>query len=58
MSDGNGVGTWQPASAASNAWLLTGNAGTVSGTNFIGTTDAQDLRFRTNNTDKMIIGVG
>ena len=30
-------------------WKLTGNAGTVNGTNFLGTTDAQSLDFRTNN---------
>ncbi len=40
-------------SSLSNDWKLTGNAGTVSGTNFIGTTDAQDLDFRVNNTVKI-----
>ena len=30
-------------------WKLTGNSGTTAGTNFIGTTDAQDLDFRVNN---------
>jgi hypothetical protein len=39
-------------SSLSNDWKLTGNAGTTSGTNFIGTTDAQDLDFRTNNIIK------
>ncbi|MCZ2393819.1 MAG: tail fiber domain-containing protein [Chitinophagales bacterium] len=34
---------------AANAWLLTGNAGTVDGTNFIGTTDSVPLNFRVNN---------
>ncbi|RZJ71989.1 hypothetical protein [Flavobacterium sp.] len=34
-------------------WNLTGNAGTVAGTNFIGTTDAIDLTTRTNNTERM-----
>jgi len=38
---------------ASNAWLLTGNSGTTPGTNFIGTTDAQDLVFKTSNTEKV-----
>src|ERR1035437_1970451 len=37
------------------AWLLSGNAGTAAGTNFIGTTDAQDLVFKTNNTEWMRI---
>jgi hypothetical protein len=31
------------------AWGLTGNGGTTSGTNFLGTTDAQSLDIRTNN---------
>lgn len=31
-----------------NAWSLTGNSGTVAGTNFIGTTDAIDLVFKYN----------
>ena len=35
-------------------WLITGNAGTSSA-NFIGTTDAQSLRFRTNNQVSGII---
>ena len=50
-----GVGlppVWQTLST--NNWSLTGNSGTGV-TNFIGTTDAQDLRFRTNNTEKMVI---
>ena len=33
------------------AWGLTGNSGTTAGTNFIGTTDAQDLVFKTNNIE-------
>lgn len=37
--------------STSDAWLLTGNAGTTAGTNFLGTTDAQDLVFKTNNTE-------
>lgn len=36
-------------------WTLTGNASTVTGTNFLGTTDNLSLRFRTNNTLKMIV---
>ncbi len=32
-----------------SGWSLTGNAGTTPGTNFIGTTDAQDLVIKTNN---------
>jgi hypothetical protein len=39
--------------ASGKPWLLTGNAGTVAGTNFIGTTDAIDFVVRTNNTEKL-----
>lgn len=45
---------WQMISAvgstptASNDWTTTGNAGTNSGANYIGTSDAVDLSFRTN----------
>lgn len=46
-SAGPGVApTWQPAGGG---WGLTGNAGTVDGTNFIGTTDNIPLNFRVNN---------
>jgi hypothetical protein len=38
------------AAAAANAWSLTGNASTTPGTNFIGTTDAQALVIKENNT--------
>jgi hypothetical protein len=37
------------------AWLTLGNAGTNPTTNFIGTTDAQPLVFRTNNLERMRI---
>ncbi|MHA4810548.1 autotransporter outer membrane beta-barrel domain-containing protein [Flavitalea flava] len=37
------------------SWSLTGNTGTSYLTNFLGTTDNTSLRFRTNNTQKMII---
>jgi hypothetical protein len=33
-------------------WSLTGNSGTTAGTNFLGTTDAQDLRFHTNGIER------
>ncbi|WP_336066993.1 hypothetical protein [Mesoflavibacter sp. CH_XMU1404-2] len=33
-------------------WSLTGNSGTTAGTNFLGTTDAQDLRLYTNNVER------
>jgi len=47
-SDANGVGDWQTVSDA-NAWKLTGNAGTIDGTNFIGTTDDIPFNIRINN---------
>jgi len=42
---------WQN-SGGSN-WLLTGNSGTNSGTNFLGTTDGNPLAFRTSNLERM-----
>ncbi|QNL22111.1 tail fiber domain-containing protein [Hyphobacterium sp. CCMP332] len=42
--------SWDPVVPG---WTLNGNAGTSSGTNFIGTTDAQDLTLRTNNIEKI-----
>jgi hypothetical protein len=38
-----------------SVWSLTGNAGTNYGTNFLGTTDNNSLRFRTNNTQGMML---
>ncbi len=37
------------------SWSLLGNSGTNPNTNFLGTTDNKSLRFRTNNTQKMIV---
>lgn len=45
-SDAFGVATWQPAGGG---WLLTGNAGTIDGTHFIGTTDNKPFNIRVNN---------
>jgi hypothetical protein len=42
-------------SIKSQAWLLKGNAGTNASSNFIGTTDAQDLVFKTNSIENMRI---
>lgn len=47
--------TWRPLINNATGWLTTGNAGTnggttaAAGTNFVGTTDNQNLDFRTNN---------
>jgi hypothetical protein len=45
--------SWQSATSLANGWSLSGNSGTTAGTNFIGTTDAVDLSFKTNNTEKL-----
>ena len=42
-------------SSGSNDWSLTGNTGTSTGTNFIGTTDAQNLQINTAGNPRMII---
>jgi hypothetical protein len=41
--------------SVSGGWGLTGNSGTTAGTNFIGTTDAQDVVFKANGTERMRI---
>jgi hypothetical protein len=51
-----GDGTWATVTSGSSGWGLTGTAGTISTTNFIGTTDAQALTFKTNNTVRMYLG--
>lgn len=43
------------SSGAAGPWSLTGNSGTNSYFNFLGTTDNTTLRIRTNNTEKMTI---
>jgi hypothetical protein len=40
------------AVGANTDWSLTGNAGTTAGTNFLGTTDAIDVRIKTAGTDR------
>jgi hypothetical protein len=56
-SAGAGVApTWINAStlpAPASAWNILGNSGTTAGTNFIGTTDAQDIVIKTNNIERM-----
>jgi hypothetical protein len=47
---------WVPLSTGNlSGWSLTGNTGTSSVTNFIGTTDAVDLVTKTNNAERMRI---
>jgi hypothetical protein len=57
-SDANGTATWQAIPAASIDWGRTGNAGTNASTNFLGTTDAVDLRIRTNNLERLSVTSG
>ncbi len=47
-SDAGGYATWQTLPAV-NSWSLSGNTGTVDGTNFLGTTDNIAFTIRTNN---------
>jgi hypothetical protein len=46
-SNATGVATWQ-AAAGGSGWGLTANAGTIDGTNYIGTTDDVPLSFMVN----------
>lgn len=43
------------ASTSDDSWSLDGNAGTTTGTNFLGTTDLQGLAFKTNNAERIRI---
>ncbi len=57
QTDASGNLSWvSPTSLVANSWSLTGNSGTNPATNFLGTTDAQPLVFRTNNDERMRIG--
>ena len=57
-SDANGLATWQIVPASTNNWSTTGNAGTSSSTNFLGTLDTQDLVMKTNNTERLRVYSG
>ncbi|MDQ6843212.1 MAG: hypothetical protein M3Z92_02510, partial [Bacteroidota bacterium] len=46
---------WSPLGIASSGWAITGNTGINPLTNYLGTTDNNSLRFRTNNTQRMKI---
>lgn len=58
QTDATGNVTWQnPNSALNNfAWTTTGNSGTNPTTNFIGTTDNNDVVFKRNNAKAGLIG--
>ena len=57
INDGNGNLTWTPQTSLA-LWSTSGNTGTTPGTNFIGTTDAQDLVFKTNGVEHIRITSG
>ena len=46
---------YNPSGTSTTAWNITGNAGTVAGTHFLGTTDAQDVVVKTNATENIRI---
>jgi hypothetical protein len=49
---------WVNVLTASSGWSLTGNAGTSPLINYLGTSDAQDLVFKTNATERLRITSG
>lgn len=51
-TNGSGTTTWTQLLTSNNAWTTIGNSGTNPSTNFLGTSDLQDLVFRTNNTER------
>ncbi|MFL9483318.1 tail fiber domain-containing protein [Chitinophagaceae bacterium LWZ2-11] len=48
-------GRWLFLSSYQPGWLLTGNTGINSGTNFLGTTDNISLRVKTNSVERMVV---
>lgn len=44
---------WRPLSSSTTAWNITGNTGTIAGTNFIGTTDSVDWIVKTKNVERI-----
>lgn len=51
----NGTSWTRVANGPNTNWSLTGNSGTSVATNFLGTTDANDLVFKTNSVERMRI---
>lgn len=49
------TGAVEKVPAGTFSWLTTGNSGTVPETNFLGTTDLNDLVIKTNNTERLRI---
>ena len=46
---------WTALSSATNNWMISGNAGTSTASNFIGTTDNASMAFRTNNVQRIML---
>lgn len=54
QTDGAGNVSWiNTTTIAPVGWKIAGNAGTIAGSDYIGTNDAQDFDFRTNNVLKL-----
>jgi hypothetical protein len=49
---------WVPLFSTANGWSLTGNGSTTAGTNYLGTSDAIDLVFKTTGSERMRIAAG
>ncbi len=52
-STGAGVLSWVDPTTASTSWQLSGNSGTNSSTNYIGTSDAQSLIFKVSGSQEL-----
>ena len=46
---------WSTLGISANNWLVTGNSGTSSASNFLGTIDNVSLRFKSNNIERMVL---
>src|ERR1035437_8053858 len=57
-SQGSGTPIWADGGGGASGWALTGNAGTTYKTNYIGTSDAQDLQIRVRNAQSGVIEGG
>lgn len=64
VADNNGFLSINPSLSSGGAWSLMGNGGTNPPTNFLGTTDANDLVIKTNSTEALrvtssqFVGIG
>ena len=56
-TNGSGTLSWATASGGGSGWLLTGNSGTTTGINFVGTTDGQGLTFKVNSVTAGFLGL-